>query len=67
MKVKRFIIEYANSKITQYDKLSKEYPDKKDTYYEMSRRVYKAVRLVERGLITDDECIRLILESASPV
>lgn len=65
MKVKRFITEYANSKITLYDKLSKEYPHQKDTYYEMSRRVYKAVRAVERGLITDDECIRLILESAS--
>ena len=65
MKVKRFIIEYANSKIKQYNSLSAEYPHQKEDYDRMINAVNRAVWLVERGYITDDESIRLILESAS--
>ena len=65
MKVKRFITEYANSKIKQYKSLSVEYPNQKEDYDRMINAVNRAVWLVERGYITDDESIRLILESAS--
>lgn len=65
MKVKRFIIEYANSKIKQYKYLSAEYPHQKEDYDRMINAVNRAVWLAERGYITDDESVRLILESAS--
>jgi hypothetical protein len=67
MKVKRFITEYANSKIKQCNRLSAEYPHQKEYYDRMINAVNRAVWLVERGYITDDESIRLILESANPV
>lgn len=65
IKPKRFIIEYANSKIKLYEQLKKEYPQQADEYNRMINAVDRAVWLVERGYITDDEAIRLILESAS--
>ena len=64
IKPKRFIIEYANSKIKLYEQLKKEYPQQTDEYNRMINAVDRAVWLVERGYITDDEAIRLILESA---
>lgn len=64
IKPKRFIIEYANSKIKLYEQLKKEYPQQTDAYNRMINAVDRAVWSVERGYITDDEAIRLILESA---
>jgi hypothetical protein len=65
VKAKRFIIEYANSKIKLYEQLKKEYPEQASDYNRMINVVDRAVWSVERGYITDDEAIRLILESAS--
>ena len=65
IKPKRFIIEYANSKIKLYEQLKKDYPQQTDAYNKMINAVDRAVWSVERGYITDDEAIRLILESAS--
>lgn len=65
IKPKRFIIEYANSKIKLYEQLKKEYPQQTDAYNRMINAVDRAVWSVEHGYITDDEAIRLILESAS--
>lgn len=65
IKPKRFIIEYANSKIKLYEQLKKEYPEQTSDYNRMINAVDRAVWSVERGYITDDEAIRLILESAS--
>lgn len=65
IKPKRFIIEYANSKIKLYEQLKKDYPQQTDAYNRMINAVDRAVWSVERGYITDDEAIRLILESAS--
>lgn len=65
MKVKRFIIEYANSKIKLYERLKKDYPQQTNDYNRMINAVDRAVWSVEHGYITDDEAIRLILESAS--
>lgn len=64
MKVKRFIIEYANSKIKLYEQLKKEYPQQESDYNRMINCVDRAVWSVEHGYIADDEAIRLILESA---
>lgn len=64
MKVKRFIIEYANSKIKLYEKLTKEYPAQASDYAKMINYVDRAVWQNSRGYITDDETIRLIMESA---
>ena len=65
MKAKRFIIEYANSKIKLYEQLKKDYPQQASDYNRMINAVDRAVWSVEHGYITDDEAIRLILESAS--
>lgn len=65
IKPKRFIIEYANSKIKLYEQLKKDYPQQTDAYNRMINAVDRAVWSVERGYITDDKAIRLILESAS--
>lgn len=64
IKPKRFIIEYANSKIKLYEQLKKEYPQQTAAYNRMEKVVYDTVWHVERGYITDDEAIRLILESS---
>ena len=64
MKAKRFIIEYANSKVDQYEKLKKKYPENTANYNTMESIVYRAVWLNEHGYITNDETIRMILESA---
>ena len=64
MKPKRFIIEYANEKIRTYEKMIKEFPDNMEMYNKMIHKVDKAVWLVSRGYITNDECIRLIMYSA---
>lgn len=65
MKTKRFIIEYANHKITEYLNLIKEYPQNEKLYSKMIYRIDCAVRLAEYGQITIDECIRAILESSN--
>ena len=64
MKPKRFIIEYANEKIRTYERMIKEFPDNTEMYNKMIHKVDKAVWLVSRGYITNDECIRLIIYSA---
>ena len=64
MKAKRFIIEYANSKIKLYEQLTKEHPAQASDYAKMINYVDRAVWQNSRGYITDDETIRLILESA---
>lgn len=64
MKAKRFIIEYANSKIKLYEQLTKEYPAQASDYAKMISFVDRAVWENSHGYITDDETIRLIMESA---
>ena len=63
IKVKRFIIEYANNKIKLYEQLKKEYPAQEEDYNRAIKAVDRAVWLVGNGYVTEDESIRLILES----
>jgi len=63
MKVKRFVIEYANSKMREYEKLTGEYPENSKLYAKAMRIIDRAVRCAERGMITEDDAIRAILDS----
>jgi hypothetical protein len=57
MKAKRFIIEYANYKL---DEIANNTYMNGGIQTELMRRIDRAVRMVERGMITIDECIRII-------
>jgi len=57
MKAKRFIIEYANYKL---DEIANNTDMNGGIQTELMRRIDHAVFLVERGMITVDECIRII-------
>jgi hypothetical protein len=57
MKAKRFIIEYANYKL---DEIANNTDMNGGIQTELMRRIDRAVRMVERGMITIDECIRII-------
>lgn len=64
MKVRRFVIEYANYRIDQYSKVdllsgSEEYEKAAETIREIDR----AVRLLQQGLLSVDETIRMINEA----
>jgi len=60
--MERFIKEYANYKKKSYQRntlLQQEYKD------EALNRIDKALKSKERGLITVDEAIRIILEGSN--
>ena len=57
MKAKRFIIEYANYKL---DEIASNEDMNGGIRTELMRRIDRAVFNVERGMITIDECIRII-------
>ena len=58
MKVKRFIVEYANYKIDLLNKSGIS-----DEAIESIRKIDRAVRLHQQGLLTVDETIRIINET----
>lgn len=58
MKVKRFIVEYANYKIDLLNKSGIS-----DEAVEAIRKIDRAVRLHQQGLLTVDETIRIINET----
>ena len=57
MKAKRFIIEYANFKL---DEIANNTDMNGGIQTELMRRIDRAVFLVERGMVTIDECMRII-------
>lgn len=57
MKAKRFIIEYANYKLNE---IADSTDINGDAQTELMRRIDRAVFNVEHGIITIDECIRII-------
>lgn len=57
MKAKRFIIEYANYKL---DEIANNTDMNGGIKTELMRRVDHAVFYVTRGMITIDECMRII-------
>ena len=57
MKAKRFIIEYANFKL---DEIANNTDMNGGIQAELMRRIDRAVFCVEHGMITIDECIRII-------
>ena len=57
MKAKRFIIEYANYKL---DEIANNTDMNGGIQTELMRRIDRAVFCVEHGMITIDECIRII-------
>lgn len=63
MKVERFIIEYANSRIRQFMKLKKEYPLQSEDYNRMINTCDKAVWMRKYRYCTADEAVRMILEA----
>lgn len=58
MKAKRFIIEYANYKIDLFNKSGIS-----DEAIEAIRKIDRAVRQLQQGLLTVDETIRIINEA----
>ena len=63
IKVERFIIEYANSRIRQFMELKKEYPHQAEDYDRMINTCDKAVWMRKYGYCTADEAVRMILEA----
>lgn len=57
MKTKRFIIEYANYKL---DEIANNKDMNSGIKTELMRRIDRAVFNVTRGMITIDECMRII-------
>ncbi len=57
MKAKRFIIEYANYKL---DEIANNTEMNGGIQAELMRRIDRAVFLVEHGMITIDECMRIV-------
>ena len=57
MKTKRFIIEYANYKL---DEIANNTDMNRGIKTELMRRVDRAVFNVTHGMITIDECMRII-------
>lgn len=57
MEVKRFIIEYANYKL---DEIASNADMNGGIQTELMRRIDRAVFNVEHGMITIDECMRII-------
>lgn len=57
MKAKRFIIEYANYKLNE---IASNADMNGGIQTELMRRIDRAVFCVERGMITIDECVRII-------
>ena len=57
MKAKRFIIEYANYKL---DEIASNTDMDGGIKTELMRRIDRAVFCVEHGMVTIDECMRII-------
>lgn len=63
MKVERFIREYSSHKIKFLEQCRKENPHQAEDFERMIDECVKAVWLRERGYVTEDEAVRLILEA----
>ena len=64
MKVKRYIIEYANDKIRFYESLADQFPNFAEDYARAIKAVDRAVWYARNGLATEDEVIQAIHDSA---
>ena len=60
MKVERFIREYANYKIRQYEELAKDYPEKRTYASAQIWLINHYVKLRKDGLISVDEVVECI-------
>lgn len=61
--MKRFVKEYANDKIRNYQQIAADSPRLLDECASRIERIRKAVSMYERYMITEDETIREILEA----
>lgn len=63
IKVERYIREYSSAKIKFLEQCRKEYPHQAEDFERMIDQCIKAVWLRERGFVTEDEAVRMILEA----
>lgn len=63
LRAKRFLTEYANSKIMYYNQKALESPENRSAWISRARVCDNAVYNYMYGIITIDEAMRAILES----
>lgn len=61
--MKRYVKEYANDKIRDYERIAAESPRLLEDCGNRIERIRRAVKLYEQYMITVDEAIREILEA----
>ena len=61
--MKRFVKEYANDKIRNYQQIAADSPRLLNECANRIERIRKAVSMYERYMITEDETIREILDA----
>ena len=61
--LKRYVREYGNDKIKQYERVAQESPRLLDDCQRRIERIHGAIRAYERYMITADEAIDVILDA----
>ena len=61
--LKRYVREYGNDKIKQYERVAQDSPRLLDDCQRRIERIHGAIRAYERYMITADEAVSVILDA----